>query len=121
VRALRRQHCGGAAARGGIHHLGDALRTAADEKAYWHPHNYEILSGTLRMPGLPAAAERAALRRKVNSYGKAHPEMTAARDQGGVLAIAEAFPQRVPLQGVRDDGNAATRAVPMLILRQPPR
>ena len=76
------------------------------------------------MPGLPAAAERAALRRKVNSYGKAHPEMTAARDQrpqGGVLAIAEAFPQRVPLQGVRDDGNAATRAVPMLILRQPPR
>jgi hypothetical protein len=43
---------------------------AADEKAYWHPHNYEILSGQLRMPGLPDAAEKEALRGKVNSYGK---------------------------------------------------
>jgi hypothetical protein len=43
---------------------------AADEKAYWHPHNYEILSGTLRMPGLPDVAEKAALRGKMNSYGK---------------------------------------------------
>jgi Protein of unknown function (DUF1264) len=24
----------------------------AEEKAYWHPHNYEILSGQIRMPGL---------------------------------------------------------------------
>lgn len=24
-----------------------------DEKAYWHPLNYEILSGQLRRPGLP--------------------------------------------------------------------
>ena len=41
-----------------------------DEKAYWHPHNYEILSGTLRMPNLPDVAEEAALRDKINSYGK---------------------------------------------------
>lgn len=41
-----------------------------DEKPYWHPHNYEILSGQLRMPGLPDAAEGEALVRKVNSYGK---------------------------------------------------
>jgi hypothetical protein len=40
------------------------------EKAYWHPHNYEILSGQLRMPGLPDVAEKAALARKINSYGK---------------------------------------------------
>ena len=40
------------------------------EKAYWHPHNYEILSGQLRMPGVPLAAEKEALERKVNSYGK---------------------------------------------------
>jgi len=40
------------------------------ERTYWHPHNYEILSGTLRMPGLPDVAEQATLRRKVNSYGK---------------------------------------------------
>jgi hypothetical protein len=31
-----------------------------DEKAYWHPHNYEILSGQLRMPGLPDVAEKEA-------------------------------------------------------------
>jgi hypothetical protein len=42
----------------------------AQEKAYWHPHNYEILSGTLRMPGLPDAAEKEALKGKINSYGK---------------------------------------------------
>ena len=49
----------------------------AEEKAYWHPHNYEILSGTLRMPGLPDAAEKAALETKMNSYGKTwHTWMT---------------------------------------------
>ena len=25
----------------------------ADEQRYWHPHNFEILSGTLVAPGLP--------------------------------------------------------------------
>lgn len=42
----------------------------SEEKAYWHPHNYEILSGTLRMPGLPEVAEAEALQTKINSYGK---------------------------------------------------
>jgi hypothetical protein len=42
----------------------------AGEKAYWHPHNYEILSGQLRMPGLPDVAEKEALKTKMNSYGK---------------------------------------------------
>jgi hypothetical protein len=42
----------------------------AQEKAYWHPHNYEILSGELRMPGIPASAEMEALKGKINSYGK---------------------------------------------------
>jgi hypothetical protein len=41
-----------------------------EERSYWHPHNYEILSGQLRMPGLPDAAEREALKTKMNSYGK---------------------------------------------------
>ena len=49
----------------------------AEEKAYWHPHNYEVLSGTLRMPGLPDAAEKQALATKINSYGKTwHTWMT---------------------------------------------
>lgn len=41
-----------------------------DEKKSWHPHNYEILSGELIMPGVPAMAEKAALQKKMNSYGK---------------------------------------------------
>jgi hypothetical protein len=55
---------------------------AADEKAYWHPHNYEILSGQLRMPGLPDAAEQEALKGKMNSYGKTwHVWMTGMYGQ----------------------------------------
>lgn len=40
------------------------------EKPYWHPHNYEILSGQLVAPGLPDVAERAFLKQLMNSYGK---------------------------------------------------
>jgi hypothetical protein len=54
----------------------------AEEKAYWHPHNYEILSGQLRMPGLPDAVERKALETKINSYGKTwHTWMSGVRDR----------------------------------------
>jgi hypothetical protein len=54
----------------------------AGEKAYWHPHNYEVLSGTLRMPGLPDAVEKEALKTKVNSYGKTwHTWMTGVHDR----------------------------------------
>jgi hypothetical protein len=42
----------------------------AEEKKNWHPHNYEILSGELILPGVPGVAEKAALAKKVNSYGK---------------------------------------------------
>lgn len=40
------------------------------EKKYWHPHNYEILSGQLIAPGLPDVAEKAFMKKKINSYGK---------------------------------------------------
>jgi hypothetical protein len=139
-----------------------------EEKAYWHPHNYEVLSGQLRMPGLPDAAEKEALKGKINSYGKtwhtwmtgmhnqkadplpfgpphlqwsfnrdgeANPELSEARDrrmnldsmkarqerqdlvplarpQGGVDAMAAFFPNAKPVQGVTDNGDAATRPVP---------
>jgi hypothetical protein len=43
---------------------------ATDEKKNWHPHNYEILSGQLVLPGVPDIAEKAALAKKLNSYGK---------------------------------------------------
>jgi hypothetical protein len=41
-----------------------------EEKKYWHPHNYEILSGQLIAPGMPEVAEKAFMKKKVNSYGK---------------------------------------------------
>lgn len=41
-----------------------------EERKYWHPHNGEILSGQLLAPGLPAAAEHALMKKKMNSYGK---------------------------------------------------
>ena len=147
----------------------------ADERPYWHPHNYEILSGQLQMPGLPDAAADAALRTKINSYGKtwhfwksgvfgqaademplgpphlawsfnrdgeALPGMVEARDermgldtagerrdraewvaearpQGGVAAMEGAFPDAQPIEGVTDNGDTDTGAVPMLTMGQP--
>lgn len=59
-----------------------------DEKAYWHPHNYEVLSGSLVAPGLPAAAEKALMKRLLNSYGKTwHTWHTGRHDIGGGHAL----------------------------------
>lgn len=41
-----------------------------EERQYWHPHNYEILSGQLVAPGLPELASKELMRSKMNSYGK---------------------------------------------------
>ncbi len=41
-----------------------------DEQKYWHPHNYEILSGQLISPGMSGSAEKEMLKGKMNSYGK---------------------------------------------------
>lgn len=41
-----------------------------DEKKYWHPHNFEIISGQLYMPGVPDFAEHEAMKELVNGYGK---------------------------------------------------
>jgi hypothetical protein len=40
------------------------------EKPYWHPHNYEVLSGQLAAPGLPEKAEKSLMKQLLNSYGK---------------------------------------------------
>jgi hypothetical protein len=61
----------------------------AAERQYWHPHNYEILSGQLQAPGLPAIAEKEFLRKKMNSYGKTwHVWMTG---QGHKLPFGDAM------------------------------
>ena len=41
-----------------------------EERQYWHPHNYEILSGELIAPGVPEPAEHSFMAQKMNSYGK---------------------------------------------------
>jgi hypothetical protein len=40
------------------------------ERRYWHPHNYEVLSGQLAAPGLPDAVEKSLMKQLLNSYGK---------------------------------------------------
>jgi hypothetical protein len=50
----------------------------AEEKKYWHPHNYEILSGQLIAPGLPQVAEHVLMKEKINSYGKTWHTWNAA-------------------------------------------
>ncbi len=40
------------------------------ERAFWHPHNGEILSGQLMAPGIPTVAETELMKSKMNSYGK---------------------------------------------------
>ena len=54
------------------------------ERRFWHPHNAEILSGQLVAPGLPAVAETALMKSKMNSYGKTwHLWSTGAPGQPG--------------------------------------
>ena len=53
-----------------------------EERAYWHPHNFEVLSGELVAPGLPDAAEKAFLKRLMNSYGKTWHTWHTGRHDG---------------------------------------
>jgi hypothetical protein len=53
-----------------------------DERPYWHPHNYEILSGQLTAPGLPEVAERAFMEQLMNSYGKTWHTWHTGRHDG---------------------------------------
>ena len=64
-----------------------------DEKQYWHPHNYEILSGQLVGPGLPDVAEMELMESKMNSYGKTwHVWSTgSAEEEGDELPLGVAM------------------------------
>lgn len=56
-----------------------------NERQYWHPHNYEILSGQLIAPNLPDIAEQELMRGKMNSYGKTwHTWNTGAEGSPGI-------------------------------------
>lgn len=45
-------------------------RLPPEERKYWHPHDYEILSGQLVLPTLTASAEKATVALMMNTYGK---------------------------------------------------
>lgn len=65
-----------------------------EEKQYWHPHNYEVLSGQLVAPGLPSVAEKPLMQEKLNSYGKTwHVWMTTkgSGESGDKLPFGEAM------------------------------
>ncbi|MDD9207568.1 OBAP family protein [Georgenia sp. 10Sc9-8] len=53
-----------------------------EERRYWHPHNFEVLSGQLVAPGLPDAAEKALMKRLMNSYGKTWHTWHTGRHDG---------------------------------------
>ncbi|HEX2188062.1 MAG TPA: OBAP family protein [Longimicrobiaceae bacterium] len=66
-----------------------------EERKYWHPHNFEILSGQLVAPGLPDVAEKAMLRLLMNSYGKTwHTWHTGRYDRPG---SGDALPMGDPM------------------------
>lgn len=45
-------------------------RLPAKEKAMWHSHGYEVSSGQLVAPAIPASAEHALMKRLAHTYGK---------------------------------------------------
>lgn len=55
-----------------------------EEQSYWHPHNFEVLSGQLVAPGLPDAAEKALCKQLMNSYGKTWHTWHTGRHDGAV-------------------------------------
>lgn len=76
-----------------------------EEKKYWHPHNGEILSGQLVAPSIPAPAEKALMRDKMNSYGKTwHVWNTGFHESGA----GEVLPLGDPMLGwsFNRDGEA---------------
>jgi hypothetical protein len=61
-----------------------------EEKVYWHPHRYEILSGLLVAPGMPAKAEDQLLSGLITSWGKTWhtwPDPAAALPTGEPLLM----------------------------------
>lgn len=58
-----------------------------DEKKLWHSHQYEVKSGSLIAPGLPAVADKALMNKIVNTYGKTWHTWHTDRDKTLPLGI----------------------------------
>jgi len=77
-----------------------------DERRFWHPHNYEILSGQLVAPGLPERVERELMAQLMNSYGKTWHTWHTGRHDG---APGDPLPLGEPMLmwSFNRDGEAA--------------
>lgn len=93
----------------------DVFATLPDEeKAYWHPHAYEVQAGLLTMPGVPPLAEDQVMKKLINTYGKTWHLWQV--DRGDALPIGPAKlmssyrgPEEVPAAVVqRCDAKAGT-------------
>jgi Protein of unknown function (DUF1264) len=77
------------------------------EKRFWHPHNYEVLSGQLVAPGLPRAAEHALMKLLLNSYGKTwHTWHTGRHDRPGEPGEPLPFGEPALMWSFNRDGEA---------------
>lgn len=78
-----------------------------EERSFWHPHNYEILSGQLVAPGLPEIAERAFMEQLMNSYGKTwHTWHTGRHDGRGAPGDALPLGPAMLMWSFNRDGEA---------------
>jgi hypothetical protein len=84
-----------------------------DERRYWHPHNGEILSGQLVAPGIPAPAEKALMKDKMNSYGKTWHVWNTGANSGGSARPGNTLPLGPPMLAwsFNRDGEAAAGLV----------
>ncbi len=57
------------------------------KKKLWHSHQYEVKSGSLIAPGLPAVADKALMSKIVNTYGKTWHTWHTDRDKKLPLGI----------------------------------
>src|ERR1700682_368614 len=77
----------------------------ADEKKFWHSHNYEVKSGALTEPGAPEAAEKDLMKVLIGTYGKTwHTWQVASGDK---------LPLGIPqlMMGFTADGQAKAAIV----------
>lgn len=110
-------------------------RLPAEEKHLWHSHAYEVTSGQLIAPGVPAPAEHELMEKLVSTYGKtwhtwhierhdalplgtpilmmgftadgqADAAMTAARDQRFEISSAQTKARRADIQRPPIDPDA---------------
>lgn len=71
-------------------------RLDPEEKKLWHSHHYEVKSGALFAPGLPALAEKELMKKIISTYGKTWHTWHTDRDKDlpyGIPALMMGFTQ----------------------------